>query len=79
MAAKDFENSEFHHDTWNVNLMLGFDSAYSPWDAISNLELPRSFKALRDDVVRPSATTFSTSCQREYALTVDATKNQLPS
>ena len=78
LADKDFETSEFHQDTWNRYLMLGFVSAHIPWNAISNLELRRSYKALRDDLVLPSATTLSNICRREYALTVDAIKKQLP-
>jgi len=58
--------------------MLGFVSAHNPWNAISNLELRRSYKALREDLVLPSATTLSNICLREYALTVDAIKKQLP-
>jgi len=58
--------------------MLGFVSAQIPWNAISNRELRRSYKALRDDLVLPSATTLSNICRREYALTVDAIKKQLP-
>jgi hypothetical protein len=58
--------------------MLGFVSAHIPWNAISNLELRWSYKALRDDQVLPSATTLSNICRREYALTVDAIKKQLP-
>jgi len=58
--------------------MLGFVLAHSPWNAISNLELRRSYKALRDDLVVPSATTLSNIRRREYALTVDAIKKQLP-
>jgi hypothetical protein len=58
--------------------MLGFVSPHIPWNAISNLELQWSYKALRDDLVLPSATTLSNICQREYALTVDAIKKQLP-
>jgi len=58
--------------------MLGFVSAHIPWNAISNLELRRSYKALRDDLVLPSATTLSIICRREYALTVDEIKKQLP-
>jgi hypothetical protein len=57
--------------------MLGFLSAHIPWSAISNAELRRSHKALRDDLVLPLATTLSNICQRDYALTVDAIKNQL--
>jgi len=77
LAAKDFETSEFHQDTWNRYLILGFVSAYIPWNAISHLELPRSYKALRDDLVLPSATTLTNICGREYALTVDAIEKQL--
>jgi hypothetical protein len=58
--------------------MLGFVSAHIPWNAISNLELQRSYKALRDDLVLLSAMTISTIVRREYALTVDAIKKQLP-
>jgi len=42
LGAKDFETSEFHQDTWNRYLMLGFVSAHIPWNEISNLELRRS-------------------------------------
>jgi hypothetical protein len=59
--------------------MLRFVSAHIRWNAISNLELQRSYKALRDILVLPSATTLSNICRMEYALTVDAIKKQLPS
>jgi len=78
LAAKDFETSEFHQDMWNRYLMLGFVSAHIAWNAISNLELRRSYQALGDDLVLPLATTLSNICRREYALTVDAIKKQLP-
>ena len=78
-ADKDFDTSEFHQDTWNRYLTLGFVSAHIPWNAITNLELPRLYKALRDDLVLPSSTTLSNIRRREYALTVDAIKKQLPS
>jgi len=58
--------------------MLGFVSAHMSWNAISNLELRRSHKALLDDLVLPPATSLSNICRREYALTVDAIKKQLP-
>jgi len=48
------------------------------WNAISNLELRRSYKALHHDLVLQSATTLSNICRREYALRVDAIKKQLP-
>jgi len=47
LAAKDFETSEFHQDTWNRYLMSGFVAAHIQWNAISNLELWRSYKSLR--------------------------------
>jgi len=34
--------------------------------------------ALRDDLMLPSATTLSNICRRQYALTLDAIKKQLP-
>ena len=58
--------------------MLRFVSAQIPWNAISNLELRRSYKALRNNLVLPSTMTLSNICRREYALTVDAIKKQLP-
>jgi hypothetical protein len=58
--------------------MLGFVSAHIRWNAISKLELRRSYKVLHDDLVLPSATTLSNICWREYALSVDAIKKQLP-
>jgi len=59
--------------------MIGFVSAYVPWNAISNLELRQSYRALHDDLLLPSAATLSNICCAEYALTVDAIKKQLPS
>jgi len=59
--------------------MLGFVSAYIPWNTISDLELRLSYKAVRDELVLPSATTFSNFRLGEYSLTVDANKKQLPS
>jgi len=77
LTDKDFESFEFHQDTWNRYLMLGFVSAHIPWNAISDLELWRSYKSLRDDLVLPSAMTRSNICRREYTLTVEAIKKQL--
>jgi hypothetical protein len=59
--------------------MLGFVSAHIPWNAISNLELWRSYKALRNDLELLSVTTLSNLCRREYALILDAIERQLPS
>jgi len=42
LAGKDFQTAEFHQDTGNRNFMLGYVSAYSAWNAISNLELGQS-------------------------------------
>jgi len=58
--------------------VLGCVSAHIPWNAISNPELRPTYKALRDHLVLPSATTLGNICRREYALTVDAIKKQLP-
>jgi len=58
--------------------MLGFVSAHIPWNAISNLELRRSYEALREDLVLPSTTTLSNIWWGEYALTVDGIKKQWP-
>jgi len=79
LAAKDFDTSGFHQDTWNQYLMIGSVSAHIPWTVISNLELRRSIESLRDDLVLPSGTTLSTICRRESALTVDLIKKELPS
>ena len=59
--------------------MLGFVSAHIPWNAISDLELCRLYKALHNDLVLPSATTLINICRTEYALSMDATMMQLPS
>jgi len=77
LAAEDFETSEFHQDTWNCYLMLGFVSAHIPWNTLSNLELQRSYEALGSEIVLPSATTLRNICPSEYALTVNAIEKQL--
>ena len=59
--------------------MLRFVSAHIPWNATSNIELRRPYKALRDELLLPSAATLSNICRRGHAVTVDAIKNQLPS
>jgi hypothetical protein len=59
--------------------MLRSVSAHIPWNSISNLELQRSYKALQNDLPLLSASTIRKICLREYALTVDAIKKQLPS
>jgi len=79
LVSKEFEWSEFHKDRWNCSLMFGYISDYIPWNAISNLELQRSIKALRDDIVLPSATPLSNICQGIYVPTMDTIKHQLPS
>jgi len=78
LADKDIDTSEFPQDTWNRYLMLRFVSLPIPWNAISNLELRRSYKALHNDLVLPSTTTLSNIYLREYTLTVDAIQKQLP-
>jgi hypothetical protein len=77
LADIDFETSEYHQDTWNRYIMLGFFSAHLPTNAISSLVLGRSYKVLRDDLLLPSATTLRKICRTEYVLTVDAIKKQL--
>jgi len=79
LAAEDFRTSEFPQEMWDRNILLGFVSAHIPWNAISNLELRWWYKALRDDLVLPSATTLHNICRRGYALPVDAIKKQLQS
>jgi len=79
MAAKDVETFKCHQDMWNRYPMLGFLLTNIPWNAILNVELRRSYKALGDHIVLPSAKMLSNMCQREYAPTVDAIMNQLPS
>jgi len=69
LADKDFETSEFHQDMLSCYLMLGLVMAHITWNAMSNLELWQSYKALRDDLVLPSATTLSNICRRVYAPT----------
>jgi len=59
--------------------MLGFVSAHIAGNAISNLELRRSDNTLRSELVLLSASTLSNFCRREYTLTVDPIKKQLPS
>ena len=58
--------------------MLGFILPYIPLNTLSNLELRRSYKSLLSDLVLLSTMTLSNICWREYALTVDAIKKQLP-
>jgi hypothetical protein len=78
MADKDIETSEFHQEAWNHYLMLGFVSAHIPWNAISNLELRQSYRALRNNLVLPYPTSLSNICQRDDAQTLDVIKKQLP-
>jgi hypothetical protein len=58
--------------------MLGCVSAYIPFKTISYLKLQRSYKALRNKLVLPSAMTNAKVCYRECALSVDANMNQIP-
>jgi len=59
--------------------MLGLVSAHIPWNAIAILELQHSYNALQSELVLLSARMLSNICRREYTLTVDAIKKQLPS
>jgi len=78
LAGKLFETSECHQEAWNRDLKLGLVSAYIPGNAMSNLEPWRLYKALHDDLILPSAKAVSNICRRDYAMTVDAIKKQLP-
>jgi len=79
LAVKNYLTAEYHHDTCNRYLRLGFVSSHIPWNAISNLELRLLFNGLRGALMLPSGSTLSNMCRREYSLTVDANKKQLPS
>jgi len=59
--------------------MLGFDLAHIPWTAPTNLEVWQSYNALPSKLGLPSTGTLSNICGREYLLTGDAIKKQLPS
>jgi len=76
LAAKDYETSEIHQATWNRYLKLRFLLAHIPLNAISSLDLRRSYEELRSVLVLPYTTRVRNMCQREYALTVDAIKKQ---
>jgi len=76
-AGEAFETSEFHQDAWNRYLMLGFVSAYIPWNAILNLDLWRSYEALRNDLVLPSGMTLRNIFWRESPFTVDAIEKEM--
>jgi len=79
LAAQNFDNAEFHQDTWNRYLILGFVSAHNPWNATSNLELLWSSSGPPSQSVLSSASRLNNICRREYTLTVDAIMKQLPS
>jgi len=59
--------------------MLRIVSAHDPWKSISNLDLLWWWKALRSELLLPSATTLSNIYLMDYSLTVDAIMKQLPS
>jgi len=58
--------------------MLGFVSAHITWNALSNLELRRLYKASSDDQLLLSTTTLSNIRPREYELTMETIMKQLP-
>ena len=78
LAEKDIQTAELHQHTWNHYHMLGFVSADVPWNAISNIKLWEWYNALQMKLVLPSVNTLSNIGWREYTLTVDAIKKQLP-
>jgi hypothetical protein len=78
-SAKDIQTFKFHQDKLNPYLMLGFVSAHTSRNAVSNLLLCQSYKPWQSDPVLPSPTTLRNISRREYALTVGAITKQLPS
>jgi len=70
---------KYHQDAWNRYLMSVIVSAHIPCNAISYLEVRWSHNALRSKLVLLSASTLCNIWWREYSLTVDANKKQLPS
>jgi len=79
LAVKYFNTAKFHQDTCNRYLMLGFVLAHIPWNARKIIELGQSYSALPSALVPPSTSMLSNIHQREYTLTMDAVKMQLPS
>jgi len=58
---------------------VGIGFGCIPWNAISNVELRRSYTVLESGLLLLSATTISNICWRQSSLTVDAIMKQLPS
>jgi len=75
----DSLKDKFHQATRNRYLMLGFVSAHIQQNDIINLELRWSYNALPGELVLPSTSNRSNICRKEYSLTLDAIKQQLPS
>jgi len=69
--------AEFHQDTWNHCLMIGYVSVQIPCNTISNLGQQWSHTPLHGKLMLPSASTLSNISSREYSLKVDAIKKQL--
>jgi len=59
--------------------MLGFVSAHTPCNTISNLDLWRSYNASWSELELLSASTLSNNRRKEYTVTVDAIEKQLRS
>jgi len=53
--------------------------AHIAWNALLNLEVRRSYKALHDDLVLPSTLILSNTCHSDNAPTMDAIRKELPS
>lgn len=79
MATKDSVAAELHKDKLNHFLILGFVSAYISWIAISTIEQQWPNNGLCSTLMLPSTSTFSNIGRREYSLTVDEIRIQLPS
>jgi hypothetical protein len=63
----DYPTVEFHQDTWNRQLMLGFGTPHIFVNDISNVELQQLFNTLRSDLVHPTTSTFSNIRHRKYS------------
>jgi len=77
LAAMNFATAKYQQDTWNHYLMLGFVSAYIPWNPQSNLEWWWGYDALWRKQVLPTVSIPSCICWREYTMTADGIKKQL--
>lgn len=76
---KNIQTTQFLQDFWNLNFILGFVSAHTQRNTISNLQLHCSYNALRSKLLRPSTSCLTNLRWREYTPRVDSIKMQMPS